>query len=76
MKLPLGALTEAFIGALSDQLHETTHNSVTLSLKIYDAKIDRWAMLRTRRRYRLTPELLDFLQSWDEANEPISFELN
>lgn len=76
VKLPLGALTEAFIGALSDQLHETTHNSVTLSLKIYDAKIDRWAMLRTRRRYRLTPELLDFLQSWDEANEPISFELN
>lgn len=76
VKLPLSALSEAFIGALSEQLHETSHNSVTISLKIYDAKIDRWAMLRTRRRYRLTPELLDFLQLWDESNEPITFELS
>lgn len=76
LKLPLEALTPAFVGALSEQMHEMSHNSVTISFKIYDSKIDRWVMLRSRRKCRLSHELVDFLRDWDAASAPLQFELS
>ncbi len=75
LKLPLEAMTPTFIGALSEQMHETSHNSVAVSFKIYDSKIDRWVMLRSRRKCRLSQELIDFLRDWDAASSPLQFEL-
>ncbi len=74
--LPLRTLTPSFIDLLSEHLQETSYNSVSLSFKIYDEAIDRWVMMRSRRKCRLSMELIDFLRDWDESTVPLQFELS
>ena len=72
--LPLDALTPAFVESLSELIHETAHNSVDLSFRIIDTKIDRQIVMRSRRKCKLTRELIEFLRDWDAA--PIDFKLS
>ena len=72
--LPLHALTPAFIDSLSEQMHETLHNSVDVSFRIIDTKIGRQVSMRSRRKCKLTRELIDFLKEWDAS--PIEFKLS
>ncbi len=76
LKMPLATLTSTFINALAEQMNETTHNSVPVSFKIYDPKIERWAMLRSRHKCHLTLQLIEFLLEWDSSTAPIQFELS
>ena len=72
--LPLHALTQAFIESLSEQMHETSHNAVDVTFKIIDEKIGRQVAMRSRRKCKLTLELIEFLQDWDESD--IKFKLS
>lgn len=72
--LPLHALTQAFIESLSEQMHETSHNAVDVTFKIIDEKIGRQVAMRSRRKCKLSLELVEFLQNWDESD--IKFKLS
>ena len=72
--LPLHALTQAFIESLSEQMQETSHNAVDVTFKIIDEKIGRQVAMRSRRKCKLTLELIEFLQDWDESD--IKFKLS
>ncbi|MBQ8564299.1 MAG: DNA polymerase III subunit alpha [Bacteroidaceae bacterium] len=72
--LPLEAFTQAFIESLSEQMHETSYNSVDVFFKIIDNKIGRHVSMRSRRKCQLSRELIDFLRDWDESD--IQFKLS
>ena len=72
--LSLSALTPAFIESLSELMHETSHNSVEVTFRIIDEKIDRQVSMRSRCKCLLSRELIDFLRDWDES--PIEFKLS
>ncbi len=72
--LPLHALTQAFIESLSEQMHETSHNAIDVTFKIIDEKIGRQVAMRSRRKCKLSLELVEFLQNWDESD--IKFKLS
>ncbi len=87
--LSLNTLTPAFIESLSDLMHEASHNSIEVTFRIVDEKINRHITLRSRRKCMLTPELIDFLHDWEsyggedenadenkELTSPISFKLS
>ncbi len=71
--LPLEAFTTAFIESLADLMHETSHNSVEVTFRIIDGKIGRQVSMRSKRKCKLTRELIDFLREWDAS--PIEFTL-
>ena len=74
ISLPLEALTPAFVESLSEHMHETSHNCVDVTFRIYDRKIGRHVTMRSRRKCLLTRELIDFLKEWDESD--IEFKLS